>query len=101
VSLLPKLNPNLEGVLAKDPSLVALLEEKAKQVADTAQSIAPTGSDDDPHPGRFRDSIHAEGNKVVSDDPAALYIEMGTIDTPPHLTLHIAAETEGLKVKGR
>jgi hypothetical protein len=68
-------------------------------VAETARSIAPVGdAGDDEHPGRFRDSIHAEGTHVVADDPASVSIIFGTEDTPPHDTLRRAAEMNGLRV---
>lgn len=91
-------NPHLLTDLAASAEIRGELERTAQKVAETAQQIAPVGSADDPHPGEFRDSIHAEGTIVVADDPNAVFIIFGTSHSPPHDTLRRAAEINGLHV---
>jgi hypothetical protein len=78
----------------------------AQQAAAYAKSIAPVGATKDPHPGRFRDSIHSvvapndkyglPRGRVVSDDPAASFIEFGTQYTAEHATFaQTAAHFQG------
>lgn len=78
----------------------------AQQAAAYARSIAPVGATKDPHPGRFRDSIHSvvapndkyglPRGRVVSDDPAASFIEFGTQYTEEHGTFaQTAAHFQG------
>lgn len=90
-------NPNLLAELARLAELEEARRKVAEKVAETAQDIAPVGGGpDDPHPGRFKDSIHANGTRVESDDPAAPYIVFGTSHSPPHDTFRRAAEMNGL-----
>lgn len=92
-------NPNLLAELERGQALKEELHRAAERIASTARQIAPVGDPaEDDQPGQFRDSIHAEGTQVVSDDPAAVFIIFGTSRTPPHDTLRRAAEMEGLKV---
>lgn len=92
-------NPNLLAELARSAEVEEACRRAAEKVAETARDIAPVGSGpDDEHPGQFRDSIHAEGTTVVSDDPNAVPIIFGTSHSPPHDTLRRAAELNGLHV---
>lgn len=90
----------LEQRLAQSAEVEAARVRAAERVAATARDIAPVGHEDEPddEPGRFRDSIHTEGTRVVSDDPAAAYIVFGTSRTPPHDTFRRAAEMNGMRV---
>lgn len=98
-----EMNPALEQELRRAPGMAALLEGRAKAAAVEAQAIAPVGTDKDPHPGQFRDSIsgglaerHGEPIGVLSsDDSAAPYILKGTSDTPAHDTFDRAIEMLG------
>lgn len=90
-------NPNLLAELERAAAVHEARRRAAEKVAETAQQIAPVGGGpDDPHPGQFRDSIHAEDTRVVSDDPAAAYIVFGTSHSPPHDTFRRAADMNGL-----
>lgn len=92
-------NPNLLADLEHLANIEEDRRKAAEKVAATAQQIAPVGdSNEDDHPGQFRDLIHAEGSKVVAGDPASIYIIFGTSHSPPHDTLRRAAEIEGLHV---
>lgn len=87
------------ALLARKDLTIRTAEGNPRQIAeegtDYAQSIAPVGTNRDPHPGSFRDSIHAEdiedidgmpAARIVSNHPAADYIEYGTSKTPEHGT---------------
>lgn len=67
--------------------------EVADRIVEEAQLRAPVRT------GAFRDGLHVEINgdevDVVDDDPAAFFIEYGTIDTPPAGVITEAAENEG------
>ncbi len=66
----------------------------AADAVDYAKSISPVGDGKDPHPGRYRDSIHVEDGEQVSvvfDDPEANLIEYGSINNPEYA---IRARTE-------
>lgn len=93
-----RLNPNLVAELERDAAVDAEMRRKADKIAETAQSIAPVGTDLDPHPGEFRDGIHAEGTQVVAGAPNSVYVIFGTSHSPPHDTLRRAAEIEGAHV---
>jgi hypothetical protein len=75
------------------------VREYAERIKATAEAIAPAGKD-------YRESFHvvdasyvgpasrggARAESIVfNSDPAALYIEYGTSDTPEHATLRKAA----------
>jgi hypothetical protein len=82
---------------------VADLRPYAKSVAREAKLIAPVGKPaKDPHPGRYRNSIRAEGNDVVAGSRNAFYawmLEFGTIDTPVFATLRRATRIAGLRME--
>lgn len=65
----------------------------AERIVDEAQQHAPVRT------GAFRDGLHVEISgaevDIVDDDPAAFFIEYGTIDTPPAGVITEAAENEG------
>ncbi len=96
-------NPALLAQLAHFEGVEEALEETAARVADEARRIAPVGTEDDPHPGLFRDSIRSgvaevDGHKVgrvASDADHAPYVIYGTSDTSAHDTFRRAAETTG------
>lgn len=83
------------------------VQKEASEGVEFGKGIAPVGDDRDPHPGQFRDSIHAEdapdkdglpAAKIVSDDPTASFKEWGTSRTPEHGTFaqiaaHLGATT--------
>lgn len=93
-------NPAFMAELERSPEVAAMLQLRAEIVASEAKAIAPVGSDRDPHPGQFRDSISSDlaearglpAGRVYSDDPAAAYIIAGTSDTPAHDTFAKAIE---------
>lgn len=64
-------------------------EEIAQQIASDASAAAPVLT------GAFRNGIHADGVRVLDDDPDAFYKEYGTSDTPAHATLTDAARKYG------
>lgn len=67
--------------------------EVARKIVQDAQEHAPVRT------GEFRDSMHVtvsgEDVDIVDDDPAAFFIEYGTIDTPPAGVITQAAQREG------
>ena len=72
--------PGIAAALAKaaaDPRCV----EIAAQAAGIAQATAPRDT------GAFAGSIGSSGRTYFANDEAAGYIELGTSDTPAHLTL--------------
>jgi hypothetical protein len=81
----------------------ANLRPYAESVAQEAKLIAPVGdAARDPHPGRYRDSIRAEGNDVVAGGREAFYawmLEFGTVDTPVFATLRRATRIAGLRME--
>jgi len=96
-------NPAFEAELLRTPEMVHALGEIAEKKAAKARRTAPVGSpDEDPHPGRFRDSIDSDAGledgkalgRVYSDDPDFRYIEFGTEDTPRWATLRNCLEGE-------
>lgn len=92
-------NPNLLAELERDATIQEELHKAAEKVAETARQIAPVGDpNEDDHPGQFAESIHAEGDKVIADDPNSVFIIFGTSHSPPHDTLRKAAEMNGLHV---
>ena len=69
--------------------------EIAGEVAEEAQAIAPVGT------GRYRDSIHPDGDYVVAGNDTVYYawiLEFGSVDTPVFATLTTAAIHRGLEV---
>lgn len=81
---------------AADEIIAASTEQRiaiAERIVDDAQLHAPVRT------GAFRDGLHVEisGDEVdiVDDDPAAFFIEYGTLDTPPAGVITEAAENEG------
>lgn len=80
-----------------DADIIAASTEQriaiAERIVDDAQQNAPVRT------GAFRDGMHVEisGDEVdvVDDDPAAFFIEYGTLDTPPAGVITEAAESEG------
>lgn len=86
------------GELLRSPMIEAEMIRRAERVMAAAQAHAPydPGSRDGTH---YRDAFHlAHGSRggarhdraygrVLNDDPAAFYIEVGTRDTPRHHTL--------------
>jgi hypothetical protein len=92
------INPNLIAEFSRSAELKEAVHHEAEQIAETARSIAPVGDpNEDDHPGQFQESIHAEGDTVIADDPAAVYIIFGSSHSPPHDTLRRAAELHGLR----
>lgn len=97
--------PNQSGIkaLAASAGVRDFVTGKADRVLSAAQSAAPVDS------GAYRASLGStpasasDGEvtaTVYSTDPAALHIEFGTVDTPPHRTLSSAVTAAGLKFKG-
>lgn len=95
------MNPLFKREVEASPQMVAMLDEIAAHKAEKARSIAPVGDpENDPHPGRFRDSIdHDAGiedgrarGRVLSTDPDFKYIEFGTEHSPAHATLRRCLE---------
>ena len=88
----PVFVPNPLGIQAlEEHPLVKLgLTAKAESTVQVAQSIAPVRT------GEFRDSIRTdeEGGDivVVADTDYAVYVELGTSDTPAFAVLRRAAE---------
>jgi hypothetical protein len=85
----------ITALAGHDPDLREQLDKTVAAGVKYAQSIAPVGNDDDPHPGQFRDSIHSlpipdvkgmPAGRIESDDPNGGYIEFGTDKTPEHGT---------------
>ncbi len=78
-------NPAIASLVARSEAVDHVCEEKAQKVADYAQQTAPVLT------GAYRDSIHAvnegEGARVVADIDYAIYLEVGTSDTPAFHTL--------------
>lgn len=77
-----------------------LKEKVADPIVTRAKASAPVGDADDPHAGRYRDSIHTEtitnarGEKeiaVVADAPESLDVEYGNEHIEAHATLRRAA----------
>lgn len=77
----------------------------AERIALDAQQRVAVGGPEDPHPGRLRDSIHAEHRaegwyvlasaRAGEDEQGAPYghmLEFGTVDTAPQPFLVPAAE---------
>lgn len=96
-----EMNPALGAELARSPAMLAMMQARVEAASQEAKAIAPVGdASTDPHPGRFRNSIHGEASivegrvigRLSSDDPAAPYIIHGTSDTPAHDTLMRAVE---------
>lgn len=79
-------------MLKGHPPLIAGLVKQATRIATIAAATAPRDT------GHFADSFHVSVAirsdravaKVTNDDDAALWIEMGTRDTPEHKTLRAA-----------
>lgn len=85
-----------------DPKIREQVRDTAARGASFARIIAPVyhGTNTKEPPGTFRDSIHDEDRpdykgmpaaRIISNDPAAAYIEYGTGKTPEHATF---AKTE-------
>jgi hypothetical protein len=100
-----KFIPDRAGIerLAKGPGMRDFVTGKAKRVESLAVASAPVDS------GAYRASIGSTPADVTADgvtatvystDPAALMIEFGTSDTPPHRTLSSSVTAAGLKFKG-
>lgn len=100
-----KFIPNRHGIedLAKSAGVRDFVTGKANTVLDAAERSAPVDS------GAYLASLGATSSEVTADgvvatvystDPAALHIEFGTVDTPPHRTLSSAVTAAGLKFKG-
>lgn len=84
-------NPNLPAEL-RDQLRDPMLQYGALIAAD-ARGSAPVDT------GSFQSRIHVQTDgdsvAVVDDDPAAVFIEYGTVDTPVHATLTTAARRYG------
>jgi hypothetical protein len=95
--------PNLAGIaeLGRSKGVLNAMVENAERAAAEARSIAPVDS------GDFQDSIHvevsSEGNQpeaqVVAGVDYAVYVELGTSDTPTFATLRRGSEAAGLKLR--
>jgi hypothetical protein len=93
------INPNLIAELTHTSEMREAMEHTARKIAETAQQIAPVGDpNEDDHPGQFKESIHAEGDQVLADDPSAVFIIFGTSHSPPTDTFRRAAEMNGAHV---
>lgn len=83
--------PNAPGDI-REASTAGRAEEARKIVQD-AQEHAPVRT------GEFRDSMYVtvsgEEVDIIDDDPAAFFIEYGTIDTPPAGVITRAAQQAG------
>lgn len=95
--------PDLRGIeqyLNEDPELRACLQERAHLGLRAAQAVAPTGRRgsrmaasghvvfDGAHSGIHHDRMQYS---VIFDDPIAVPIIFGTVDTPAHLAMMRAA----------
>jgi hypothetical protein len=87
------------AALAKGREVKGVTRERAEDAAEAARSIAPVRT------GAFRSSIGVEdtddGARVIATDPGAIYIELGTSDTPAHASLRRGAESAGLELRAR
>lgn len=83
------------GIAVGAEALAVTQHQLAEDVATLAREKAPVGSaaDGDEDPGRLRDSIHAEQDRVVADAPYAVYVEYGTVNMDAEPYLRPAADT--------
>lgn len=83
------------GVAVGAAAVAATQRQLAEDVATLAATKAPVGSaaEGDESPGRLRDSIHAEQDRVVADAPYAAYVEYGTVNMDAEPFLRPAADT--------
>lgn len=91
-------NPALLSELESSAGMKDALKEAAEAGASEARRIAPVDT------GDYQDSIHVEegdGVQLVADVPYAIYVELGTEDTPAFQPLRRGLEAAGLKLEGR
>lgn len=73
--------------------------DRGKEFAEATAPIDPTSTDGPHYKELFRVEDHPKEDRarasLVNDDPAALWIEFGTSDTPAHHTLTRALDIMG------
>jgi hypothetical protein len=106
----------LDAEIAKDPKVIEELQHLAEEVKDYWQALAPVFDEDRDRrttpgigaEGDYRDSIHVEmvrrkdgtpGARVGTNDPKAIWIEVGTSHMPEYApatkTAHYFHDTTG------
>ncbi|MFE9886876.1 HK97 gp10 family phage protein [Streptomyces scopuliridis] len=95
------------GQLLRSPMMQAEMLRRADVIKGVAESIAPVGGPDDPHPGQYKASFHtsstARGGRrrdrataaVWNSAPYARWVEYGTEKVTAHHVLLRAARAGG------
>lgn len=100
------LKPGAAKELEFEPEMVRMLVQKAGDVVNHAQQIAPRGdsSEDESYRGMIEAEVGPDGDRMVGRVNAnkftSHWIEWGTIHTKAHAVLRRATNAAGLRITG-